>query len=182
MTKERTKRTDQELVQVSEHLLYEFTMLFGTARTMAQTKWPEQDNEATWSIKNSLIEAFTVHVRIVLDFLYNEGPQKDDVVAEDFFETPGEWQSCRPIMTDLLSTVRRRVGKEVAHLTYARIEKTEATRQWQFVLIADDIGTAVERFISIVPHARITERFASLIQNQSKPDPQTLPTALTGIL
>ena len=100
---------------------------------------------------NATLEAFTVHARILLDFLYAEKPQADDVIAEDFFSDPAIWLRGRPDKSELLASVHRRVAKEVAHLTYARLEVTPETKPWHFAQLAAEVDAAFAKFLSMVP-------------------------------
>jgi hypothetical protein len=132
MARGRVRRSDEELVAVSEHLLYEIQMLFGTARTMATSIIGDGKDFQTWSIRNAMVESFTVHTRILLDFLYPSKMGRDDVIADDFFDNPSTWVGQRPAESALLTEIHRRVGKEIAHLTYARLDVTPETKPWQF--------------------------------------------------
>ena len=75
----RQLRSDTDLREASNHLHYEVWMLTSSAQAMASgianNGW----------LKYALLESFVVHVRGVMDFLYNDNPQPDDVVAQDFF-------------------------------------------------------------------------------------------------
>ena len=74
----REKRTDQDLQEVSDHLYYEIWMLTSLAHGI------KSGIAGEGPIANALLEAFVTHVRVLIDFLYNESPQPDDVIAEDF--------------------------------------------------------------------------------------------------
>jgi len=109
----RKKRSEQELRAASDHLFYEIWMFQSLARDMASRSFTEN------VVNNALLESFTIHTRILLDFLFAAKPQLDDVIAEDFFEDPATWHNVRPPKSEILETVHKRVGKEIAHLTYA---------------------------------------------------------------
>ena len=141
----RPTRTTAELIAASEHLHYEIWMFVALANGMAS------GIVGQGPINNALLESFTVHGRILLDFLYSDKPQADDVIAEDFFPDPDQWLQSRPPKTDLLKSVHRRVAKEVAHLTYARQVVTPETKPWPFVQVANDVNAVFSRFLSKVP-------------------------------
>jgi hypothetical protein len=94
-------------------------------------------------LTNALLESFVVHVRGVMDFLYNDTPQNDDVVAQDFFASVDAWASVRPELSELLSKAKKRAGKEIAHLTYARLAVTPDTKPWAFAAIANEITSVM---------------------------------------
>jgi hypothetical protein len=113
-------------------------------------------------INNALLESFVIHARALLDFLYAERPRSDDVIAEDFLSSPNDWPKIRPPKTDLLKTIHRRVGKEAAHLTYARLDVTQETKLWAFLQIAEDITIVFDQFLEIVPKSLLGSRWEKL--------------------
>jgi len=140
----RKVRTKEELVEASDHLHYEIWMFLSLANGLASGLCGQG------VLNNALLESFTVHARILLDFLYTERAQKDDVIAEDFFEAPLVWHQVRPPKSEILQKVHRRVAKEVAHLTYARQDVTPETKPWPFVEMADKVNTVFSKFLSLV--------------------------------
>ena len=142
---ERKQRTPEVLRDASDHLYYEFWMLTSLASIMASRITGEV------VINNAFIESFTIHARVLLKFLYDENPKPDDVIADDFFQTSQKWKEVRPEMTEILEKVYGRVGKEVAHLTYARQDVTPEMKPWHYLQIADDIKVSFNEFLRIVP-------------------------------
>ena len=150
---ERKQRTPKVLRAASDHLYYEFWMLTSVASLMASGITDDV------VIKNSFIESFTIHARALLKFLYDENPRPDDVIADDFFPTSQEWKEVRPEMTEILEPIYGRVGKEVAHLTYARQDVTPETKPWNYPQIAHDIMVSFNEFLRIVPMEWLGERW-----------------------
>src|SRR4051812_11520484 len=136
----RSIRTPTQLRDASEHLHYEFWMFVTLSRALAISVFGQG------AIRNAILESFTVHARVLLDFLYAEKPQADDVIADDFFTDPETWRQIRGDMAPALQKVNRRVGKEIAHLTYARLEVTPEIKGWSFLEIASAIEALVTRF------------------------------------
>ncbi len=145
----RKQRTAEELQEASNHLHYELWMLSSLAQAIASGI-----SNQGW-LTNALLESFVVHVRGVMDFLYNDAPQKDDVVAQDYFASSDEWSDIRPKLSELLSKAKKRAGKEVAHLTYARLSVTPETKPWPFIDIANEITSIVEVFLNNVPREKL---------------------------
>ena len=108
---------------------------------------------------NALLESFVIHVRGLIDFFYIEEPKTDDVIAADFFTEATAWKKIRPPLSDSLSTSRKRAHKEIAHLTYARLEVTPETKGWKFVEIANEIRSVMDLFIRNVPKNLLGERW-----------------------
>jgi hypothetical protein len=105
-----------------------------------------------WSRKcNSLLEAFAIHVRALIGFFCPEDPRSDDIIIDDFFTSPSDWQKMRPPKTELLNKVEKRPDKEVAHLTYARLDITPEQKYWDFVKIFNDLQSLIELFLQSVP-------------------------------
>jgi len=116
-------------------------------------------------LANALLESFVIHVRGVMDFLYNDTPRPDDVAAQDFFSSADVWLNIRPQRSRLLTTARTRVGKEAAHLTYARLAVTPATKPWPFVEIANEVTSVLGVFLENV----LREKLGSKWQKNSAP-------------
>jgi hypothetical protein len=104
------------------------------------------------TIANACLEAFTVHVRAVMDFLYAHAPYPDDVIAEDFVPS---WPANRPKCTEALAIAKARAGKEIAHLTYARLNVSREAKAWPFLEIAADVSTAFTEFLRQTPTEKL---------------------------
>jgi hypothetical protein len=140
----RTKRTPAQLREASAHLHYELWMFATLARALATGVFGQG------AVNNAVLESFTIHARVLLDFLFADKPRSDDIIAEDFFAEPEEWAVLRGVMPPALVEVNRRVGKEVAHLTYSRLEVTPSEKSWQFLEIASDMENVMARFCNHV--------------------------------
>jgi hypothetical protein len=146
------KHTKDELIRVSSHLFYEFSMLINMTEEIRSSKY----NQGS-TVSNALIEAFTMHVRIILDFLYEKKKRPDDAVVGDFFSTQDVWLKIRPKMPPILNNISKRVNKEVAHLTYSRLKVTPSTKTWHVVDIAKDILKVFDKFLENVSRELLDE-------------------------
>jgi hypothetical protein len=116
-----------------------------------------------------LLESFVVHVRAVMDFLYaSENAQADDVIAEDFFQTPESWTHLRPNLSELLSQAKRRAGKEIEHLTYARLDVTPETKPWHFVQIASEIYAVINVFLQKVSKDKLGPQWQQPVEQPNR--------------
>ncbi len=106
---------------------------------------------------NAFLESFTVHVRALLQFVAPTSPKPDDVLAEDFFDSREAWLQIRGELPAVLADVNRRVGKEIAHLTYARQKVTPEAKNWDVRAIWEALGELLQRFAE---HA-LAERLGS---------------------
>ena len=114
-------------------------------------------------LANALLESFIVHVRAVMDFLYNDNAKPDDIMAQDFFASRDAWVSVRPKLSDLLRKAKKRTGKEVSHLTYARLEVAPDTKRWAFVEIANEVGSVIQVFLKNVQKEKLGPQWRATI-------------------
>ena len=156
----RINRTDQELREASDHLHYEIWMLTSLAHGIGS------GIAGQGPIANALLESFVIHVRVLMDFLYNDNPQPDDVIAEDYFSSADEWRKMRPELTELLKLSKWRAGKEVVHLTYERLEVTPETKPWPFVQIVNEITSVINVFIQQVPKSKLGKQWEAVHKAQ----------------
>jgi len=152
-------------------MMYEIEMLGLAAIILARStssvdEWenPRSSFELS-TVNNALLESFTVHARALVGVFYPaDDPINDDVLAADFLDDPTAWATGRPGLTPVLTEVRRRVGKEIAHLTYTRLEVTAETKQWRFLEIAFDLLKVVNVFVDLVPESRLVSSFRERLE------------------
>jgi len=145
----RKRRTEDELRAASEHLHYEVAMFDSTARILAAGIF------GAGAASNAFLESFTVHVRALLQIFFPTAPQADDVLAEDFFDEPRLWTDIRGELPDVLGAVKLRVGKEIAHLTYARLDVTPEAKVWNIVAIWSEMQGIIRKWADNVPTPRL---------------------------
>lgn len=142
--------SDADLLAYSaEHVLYEVDMFFGMVDLLTKpslTIGAGSTAEAN-RVKNALIEAFAVHLRNIIDFLYMDQPQPTDVVAADFLSA-GSWKSVRPTISKVLEDARIRANKELAHLTTKRLAGISPGKQWSFSILAGEVKALLNLFIA----------------------------------
>lgn len=93
---------------LAEHYVYEINMLRATYNLLPQARHR--------ALANALIEAFAVHARALMDF-FGSRAQRNDCIAGHFTESGtfvGAHTACIP------ASVRERLNKQIAHLTYKR--------------------------------------------------------------
>jgi hypothetical protein len=110
--------------------------------------------------KCAFLESWTIHARNLLDFFYSpQGPKKqprtDDVIAEDFFDEPFCWINNRPSPSDRLQELAKRVGREIAHLTYVRTDFGVTGPKWPSGRITNEFRQIIFKFCELVPSERI---------------------------
>jgi hypothetical protein len=152
----RAVRTDEVLRKASEHLHYEGHMCLTLAKALSTGVFGQG------ALLNMALESFTVHSRLLLKFFFDDKPREDDIVADDFFGNEGKWQEMRDEIPPILDAIKKRVDKEVAHLTYARLNVTPEAKPWPFLDIVQAVEGVWNRFIAAVPLSRLDRRTFNL--------------------
>jgi hypothetical protein len=136
----------------TEHLVYEIDQLAEAVHHFASEPG---ESDAAIRLRNALIESFAVHVRCLGDFLWNDrtGDTRvdDDAFAADFCE-PDEWDRKRArLVWARLEKVaqRRRIGREIVHLTYNRISGSPAVKVWEMAEIMGELAAGLAAFAEI---------------------------------
>jgi hypothetical protein len=106
--------------------------------------------------RNALVEPFTLHFRVLYDFLWAD-PRRDDVSARHWFPD-GHWEA-KP--TDALREARRRTNKEIAHLTYTRTTIHGDEWIWPREEIVEGLRTGSFGFLDRAPEDLLCPRFNS---------------------
>ena len=98
-------------------------------------------------LQNALLESFGIHNRNLIDFLWLEVPmQRTDAIARDWIE---RWEA--PAMSERLANVKDRVGKEMVHLSYKRLDVSEDAKGWTVLGIGPEVIGAFVKFATEVP-------------------------------
>jgi len=156
---------DAYLVAFSaEHVGYEIDMFFGMVEALTQSSLIGASSAAVAArLKNAVIEAFVIHLRNLIDFLYLERPQPTDVVGADFCET-GIWEAQRPAITSTLVAARVRANKEIAHLTSQRISGTPPEKAWEPASLAAEMKPLLQLFVTKASSARLSPNVSTAIR------------------
>ena len=109
---------------------------------------------------NALIESFAVHLRNLIDFLYEEKTEAkpDWIFAQDYFSDPQEWILARPDKSEILKKAEIKAHKQVAHLTYVRRKK----EPWRFIEIMDEIYRPLSVFINKIDRGLLGDFFGPI--------------------
>jgi hypothetical protein len=136
-----------------EHLIYELGMLRDVS-----IKLGNRHHADDGVVENALLESFTLHARVLLDFFYGNRRKADDALASDFF-ADDTWERQRPDRSTALEEVNQRVGKEVAHLTYARADIPSDAKGWPIIPMYLELASVFSRFVRLVPEEIIGRDF-----------------------
>jgi hypothetical protein len=139
-----------EIRQLSEHLRYEVTMTFALIDQLLGPRYWDQQVAL-----NALIEAFTLHVRQLIGFLWPERVREGDELAADYFE-PGEWERLRPERPEVINEAQyRKISWGVAHLTSRRARGAPEDMQWPFLEIGQALAPALLCFLDNVDRSKL---------------------------
>jgi hypothetical protein len=145
----RRRRTEDELKAIAPHVQYEIDVFYAAAHLL------DPDLPEDWKLRSLLIEGFALHARILFLFFYgDEKARPDDVLAEDFMESPEDWRRERPRFPKPLGVLSVRVAKEVAHLTYARAQVPKEEKGWDIRQIVELMSLILARFGNRLPPGR----------------------------
>lgn len=139
------KYSKKDLQKGLAALRYESFMLKSLARSIALVVAGRRE------IRNAALESFLLHVRILIEFFYNDNPHKDDIVASHFFSPPGKWKAIRPKQSAILKQTKKRAHKLLAHLTYTRLRQTQETKKWAYMKIAGELEAVLNVFYKHLP-------------------------------
>ncbi len=143
MVRKRPLSNGELLSYSREHLRYELWMLLRLGESLPA---PDSHNEQEKVLYNALIEAFVVHLRNLIGFLYPDKVGALDVIAEDFFTDPAGWEEIRPRISRSLQEARDRAHREIAHLTTARITGNPPEKAWPFAQLIAEVRVLMKLF------------------------------------
>lgn len=144
----------------AEHVAYEFDMFLWLAAVCSD---PSATLGAPTRPDATRIEAFAVHLRNVIDFLFIDDPEPSDVVAADFFD-PKVWRGMRPKLSTTLKAARVRANKEIAHLTTRRITGTPPEKAWDFAGLAGELRPLMRLVVGNASATRLSPEVAAVIR------------------
>lgn len=110
--------------------------------------------------ENANVESFMAHLRTLIDFLFILSPRDTDVVAADFC-AEGTW---RPAISQRLKDAKKRVDKELAHLTTDRIEGSSSRKYWDAAALAIELRPVLRDFVAQAVPGRLSPRVQELVK------------------
>lgn len=153
----RGARTEKQMrAFAEEHLNYEYQMLIASVTELSKGNYPQH-------VTNSFLESFTIHLRALIDFIWEtKNLRDDDAVASDFFSSPDQWMKLQPQFPTILEPARIRTGKEIAHLTYSRMDVTADAKKWRVVEMVNAITAALSVFAKNAEEAYLGNALSEL--------------------
>jgi hypothetical protein len=165
------------LRKASVHVKYEIEQLTNAYTLVLNPEWWAAAGTPTFMAQaahNALVESFAIHARGVGGFLYDV-PRHDDMSASDWFAA-GEWAALRTAdPRPEIADARHRVNKEIAHLTYARVD--QGSPLWPHRELVERLRTDLFRFVDNVDPRLVCPGFKGGAW-QSLPWPSSHPGAI----
>lgn len=122
---------------LNEHFYYEVDMLIYSVMKLNKTMCHSENNLA--------LDSFAIHTRTLYGFFSNAENtynQKDDALAEHFISiSKDQWDELIKSEIEILDKleVSYKTNKQVAHLTYKRLEYDKTNKGWEINPIACSI-------------------------------------------
>jgi hypothetical protein len=124
--------TDTQIDKAIHHVLYEFNMLLFSYLSL--NKFPKKMDDNEKNQFNCLLECFLVHFRAIYFFFFIQRI-KDDVVATDY--------QIKKFENGLSNESTQLINKNLAHLTYSRLEKPN----WPYQTMTKEITPFILNFL-----------------------------------
>lgn len=150
--------SQKKLRRTAEHVYYEISMFHFT------TIYLEKMRNPPIYLVNALLESWCIHLRNLLDFFYTSTANRyrDDVLAEDYISDLQQFKQTRA-KTRTFAHIKKRVAKQIAHLTYHRNVYNRKTKPWPYKQIYGQIYPTVTAFYDSLPkHKRRWLHFIEL--------------------
>ncbi len=111
--------------------------------------------------RNADIEAWAMHMAILVNFLYG-GRKHSDVPAFAYFDQHHDWTGVRPSRPDSLRRLNERVPVEIDHLSLRRSAVKD--KRWPYERMWRDLAGVLRIFIDHVPKHRAGEEFVEAVR------------------
>ncbi len=158
-------KPEPEMMKAAPFVRYEWDQ-FTWAADEARSKRPTDPVPIGWFAgtgdqsgdDNALVEDFLLHARALRDFFgRRRAPLKPyeqtDMVAEDFFDAPGDWTLPTFGFLSQPSNVTR-INRSLAHLSYDRIGYELPSKEWDFQAIWSELNGAWDAVRAALPEDR----------------------------
>lgn len=129
----------RDTIGLSEHVAYEIDRLLAF-----HGKLVGREDVADGYIQDALIEGFALHLRNVVEFLYDPRKKPDDGRAEDYFTDPARWAKVRGEKPPELDQAQKQAHKQISHITYGRIG---ADKRWYVGNLAEQVSEKIRLFL-----------------------------------
>ena len=167
--KGRNRRSSDTLRMASDHLNYEFWML-GEALNKIKSINQQKQTASMYQIPkiqietNLAIESFAVHARCLNDFFFNKAMKQEDMIANDYLDEIQQktWREYILQHQHHYEYTRKRVIKEIVHLTYDRTKIDPDEKMWDLQKGHKIFSEIMLKFLNLVDTGKICDRLEML--------------------
>jgi|WetSurMetagenome_2_1015567.scaffolds.fasta_scaffold93918_2 hypothetical protein len=154
---------EEKIIFLNKHFLYEVSMTFDLFFLDINSNNSKQKN----ILDNIRLESFIFHARNLIDFYYEKNKKgeryhKDDAWAIDYFDDEELWYENRPDISDWKDEFLKRAGKQIAHLTYSRLEINPENKEWNIYEIEKPLKRITILFIEKINNEFRTKKIKKL--------------------
>ena len=140
----------------SKHLFHELKMLWWLHQSIP----PEDKTQPEDAyLRDALVESFVLHLRNLIHF-FCLPRDRDDVIAEDFFDDPARWSKSKPLV---LKDARLRADKELSHLTAMRKDEGDPQKPWDIGGLFREIAGLAENFVANASQNKLHAKVRDLV-------------------
>lgn len=109
--------------------------------------------------RNAFMESCAIHIRCLRDFLWGQRRphNPEDAFASDFCDQ-GVWETGRPPLPAAVNAIegkRQRIGREIVHLTYHRLDIKAETKDWDLTELMRAIAEGLHEFAKMAKPERL---------------------------
>jgi hypothetical protein len=160
---------DYLLAYSEEHIVYEIRMFFWLAIALDKRKMKVAGKSEAdpLHLRFALIEAFVIHLRNLIEFLFINYPKDKHIVAAQFCPE-GAWINARPALSEALKTAWGRADKEMAHLTTERIPGRPKEKEWEFTGLAEEVAPLLRVLVGAAEVRRLSSVVAKTLDDYEK--------------
>jgi hypothetical protein len=151
---------DAELQEQSIHVFWHLRLVLDLSAHL-HTRREQGVLELIDPLDAAALATFAISVRALKDFIWRQRKnlrEPTDAVAEDWLSR-GEWDPLE--MPDELARINKRVGQDIAHLSYRRLDR-EIDRGWEPVMVTHRLVSRIALFaqeVQLRQPSRVPKRF-----------------------
>ena len=141
--------TDDELKRDAEHLDYEVWMLMESTERLRGDKPLPSDPVA----RKALLEAWLIHLRLLLEFFRTTKSKPDDLRAVDYFDghtDKPKIEQLAPVKDSWENRRAQEINKALAHIVQDRAKLNTDWNEWDLKLVTSRLTT----FFDLLPADR----------------------------
>jgi len=139
---EMLNATFDELAKMSLHKTYKVMDSTGVAFEYPHSYF----RCCSQHIHDAILESFLLHIRILIEFLYfdkSKSKYDDDIVAQDYFDTPTKWHEILGKKSVEFQNTKDDLDKRLAHIS---LKRKESDKSWDCRALYQSIASGLKLF------------------------------------